>query len=106
MVCVTGGVAAMGLAVLLQPGAVVVGVSGVIFAIAGWAVLRDVHRSRALGTAAWGMLPAGVIYTLLAPNVSIGAHLGGLLVGLGFGFASGRRMVYGEATPRRAAPPA
>ena len=59
---------------LLQPGAVVVGVSGVIFAIAGWAVLRDVHRSRALGTAAWGMLPAGVIYTLLAPNVSIGAH--------------------------------
>ena len=77
----------MGLAVLIQPGAVVVGVSGVIFAIAGWAVLRDPHRSRGLGTAAWAVLPAGVIYTVLGPNISIGAHLGGLLVGLAFGFA-------------------
>jgi membrane associated rhomboid family serine protease len=42
------------------------------------------HRSRALGAAAWGMLPVGVIYTLLPPNVSIGAHVGGLLVGYAF----------------------
>jgi membrane associated rhomboid family serine protease len=91
LLCVTGGVAAMGLAVLLQPGAVVVGVSGVIFAIAGSAVLRDPHRSRALGAAAWGILPVGVIYTLLAPKISIGAHVGGLLVGLAFGYAFRRR---------------
>jgi membrane associated rhomboid family serine protease len=90
--CITGGVAAMGLAVLLEPDAVVVGVSGVIFAIAGWAVLRDPHRSRALGTAAWGMLPVGVIYTLLAPNISIGAHVGGLLVGLACGYTFEHRL--------------
>jgi membrane associated rhomboid family serine protease len=92
LLCVTGAVAAMGLAVLLQPGAVVVGVSGVIFAIAGCAVLRDLHRSRALGAAAWGMLTVGVIYTLLGPNVAIGAHAGGLLVGLAFGYALERRL--------------
>jgi membrane associated rhomboid family serine protease len=92
LLCVTGGVAAMGLAVLLQPGPVVVGVSGVIFAIAGWAVLRDPHRSRALGTAAWGMLPVGVIYTLLAPNISVGAHVGGLLVGLACGYIFEHRL--------------
>jgi membrane associated rhomboid family serine protease len=91
LLCVTGGIAAMGLAVLLQPGTVVVGVSGVIFAIAGSAVLRDPYRSRPLGLAAWGMLPVGVIYTLLGPNVSIGAHVGGLLVGLAFGYAFERR---------------
>jgi membrane associated rhomboid family serine protease len=91
LVCVTGGVVAMGLGVLLQPAAVNVGVSGVIFAVAGWALLRDPHRSRALGAAAWGLLPAGVIYTLLAPNISIGGHVGGLLVGLAFGYAFERR---------------
>lgn len=91
LLCVTGGVASMGLAVLFQPDAVTVGVSGVVFAIAGWAVLRDPHRSRALGAAAWGVLPAGVIYTLLGPNVSIGGHVGGLLVGLAFGYAFERR---------------
>ena len=101
LLCVTGGVAAMALAVLLQPGAVVVGVSGVIFAIAGSAVLRDPHRSRALGAAAWGILPVGVIYTLLAPNISIGAHVGGLLVGLAFGYAFERRVAGGNRPAMR-----
>jgi membrane associated rhomboid family serine protease len=77
--------------VLLQPGPVVVGVSGVIFAVAGWAVLRDVHRTRALGTVAWSMLPVGIVYTFLAPRVSIGAHVGGLLAGLALGYAFERR---------------
>ena len=103
VLCVTAGVAAMGLAVLLQPGAVVVGVSGVIFAIAGWAVLRDTHRSRALGVAAWGMLPVGVIYTALGPNVSIGAHVGGLLVGLAFGYAFERRLADADRPAMRSA---
>jgi membrane associated rhomboid family serine protease len=91
LVCLVSGAAAMGFAVLLQPGPVVVGVSGVIFAVAGWAVLRDVHRTRALGTVAWSMLPVGIVYTFLAPRVSIGAHVGGLLAGLALGYAFERR---------------
>ena len=77
----------MGLAVLIRPGAVVVGISGVIFAVAGLAVVRDPHRTRALGAVAWSIVPVGVVYTLLTPTVSIGAHLGGLLAGLGLGYA-------------------
>jgi len=85
--CLAGGIAAMGLAVLIQPRAVVVGISGVIFAVAGLAVVRDPHRTRALGAVAWSIVPVGVVYTLLTPTVSIGAHLGGLLAGLGLGYA-------------------
>jgi membrane associated rhomboid family serine protease len=87
--CVVSGIAAMACAVLLQIGAGTVGISGVIFAIAGWAVVRDTHRTRALGAVAWGTLPVGVIYTFLTPGTSIGAHLGGLLAGLGFGRLAG-----------------
>ena len=99
LLCLIGGAAAMGVAVLLQPGAVVVGLSGVVFAIAGWAVLRDIHRTRALGTVAWSMLPVGIVYTFLAPRVNIGAHLGGLLAGLALGYALER----GTASARSAA---
>jgi len=81
------GVCAMGLAVLMNPRAVIVGVSGVIFAVAAWGVLRDTHRTRGLGTVAWGMLPAGVIYTFFIPGTSIGGHLGGFLAGLAVGRA-------------------
>jgi len=87
LLCLVGGVAAMGCAVLLQIGAAVVGISGVIFALGGWAVLRDTHRTRALGAVAWGVLPVGVIYTFLTPGISIGAHLGGLAAGLALGWA-------------------
>jgi membrane associated rhomboid family serine protease len=90
LLCLASAIAAMGVAVLLS-GAVVVGISGVIFAGAAWAVLRDAHRTRALGHAAWAMLPAGVIYTFLAPRISIGAHVGGLLAGLALGYAFERR---------------
>jgi membrane associated rhomboid family serine protease len=53
--------------------------------------VRDAHRTRALGAVAWATLPVGVIYTFLTPGISIGAHLGGLLAGLGFGWAMERR---------------
>jgi membrane associated rhomboid family serine protease len=89
--CLVGGVAAMAGAVLLQIGAGTVGISGVIFAVSGWAVIRDTHRTRVLGGVAWATLPVGVIYTFLTPGISIGAHLGGLLAGLGFGRAMERR---------------
>jgi membrane associated rhomboid family serine protease len=83
--CLVGGLASMSLAVLVG-GAVVVGVSGVVYAVAAWALLRDVHRTRGLGFVAWAVLPIGVVYTFLVPGVSIGAHLGGLLAGLGLGY--------------------
>jgi membrane associated rhomboid family serine protease len=85
--CLVGGLAAAVLGVLLASGAVGVGVSGVIFGIAGWAVLRDTHRTRALGIAAWATLPVGLIYTFLTPGTSIGAHVGGLIAGLAVGRA-------------------
>ena len=87
VVCVVSGVAAMGLAVLIQPGSVTVGISGVVFAISAWAVMRDTHRTRTLGVVAWATLPIGLIYTFLTPGISIGAHVGGLLAGLAFGYA-------------------
>jgi membrane associated rhomboid family serine protease len=87
LACLAGGIAAMGLAVLVPQGSVVVGASGIVFAISGWAVLRDTHRTRALGAIAWATLPVGLIYTFLTPHVSIGAHLGGLLGGLAVGYA-------------------
>jgi membrane associated rhomboid family serine protease len=90
-VCAVSGVAAMGLSVALS-GAVVIGLSGVIFAISGWAVLRDTHRTRMLGIVAWATLPLAVIYTFLTPHVSIGAHLGGLLAGLAAGYVFEREM--------------
>ncbi len=89
-VCLVSGIAAMGLAVLLS-GAPVVGLSGVIFAIAGWAVMRDAHRTRLLGVVAWAGLPLSFIYTFFTPHVSVGAHVGGLAVGLAAGYAFERR---------------
>jgi rhomboid protease GluP len=89
-VCLVSGIAAMVLAVL-QSGAPVVGLSGVIFAIAGWAVMRDTHRTRLLGVVAWAGLPISFIYTFFTPHVSIGAHVGGLAVGLAAGYAFERR---------------
>lgn len=80
-----GGLASMGLAVVLAPQHVTVGVSGIVFALLTWGVVRDRHRTRALGTFAWSTLPIGVIYTFLSPGTSIGGHLGGLLAGLALG---------------------
>lgn len=89
--CVIAGVAAIGAAVLVQGDTGVVGLSGVIFAVAGWAVVRDRYGTRPLGTIGWSMLPAGLVYTFLVPNVSIACHLGGLLAGVVLGWAFERR---------------
>ena len=85
VLCLVAGIASMSFGVLLQIGAGVVGVSGVVYGIAAWAVVRDLHRTRALGIVAWSILPIGIIYTFLVPGISIGAHIGGLLVGLALG---------------------
>jgi membrane associated rhomboid family serine protease len=62
-------------------------VSGVIFAIIGWSVVRDRLSTRALGSAGWRALVAGLVYTFLVPHVSIGGHLGGLAAGLALAWA-------------------
>jgi membrane associated rhomboid family serine protease len=85
VLCLVAGVASMGLGVLLQIGAGVVGVSGVVYGIAAWALVRDLHRTRALGIVAWSILPIGIVYTFLVPGISIGGHIGGLLAGLAIG---------------------
>jgi membrane associated rhomboid family serine protease len=87
VMCVAAGLASIGLAVLIQPGSVTVGLSGVVFAALAWGVLKDLHRTRALGVVAWSMLPIGVIYTFLSPGTSIGGHLGGLAAGLLLGWS-------------------
>ena len=86
----TYGAAAMGLAVVLQPNTVTVGVSGIIFGIAGCALVRDLHRTRPLGAVAWSIVPVGLIYTFLVPHLSVGAHVGGLAAGLLLGLVMER----------------
>jgi hypothetical protein len=51
LLCAASAVSATSHAVLIQLNAVVVGVSGVLFAVAGWAVVRDSRRKRALAAA-------------------------------------------------------
>jgi rhomboid protease GluP len=68
--------------VLMHPGGVTVGVSGVIFALVGWALVRDKHRTRALGAIAWPSIVVGLVYTFFTPGTSIGGHLGGLIAGV------------------------
>ena len=85
LLCLVAAVASTGVHVLLS-GAVVVGVSGVVYAIAAWAVLRDVHRTRGLGVVAWSVLPIGIAYTFLMPGVSIGGHVGGLMAGFALAY--------------------
>jgi membrane associated rhomboid family serine protease len=102
LLCLVAGVASTSLGVLLQLGAGVVGVSGIVYAIAAWALLRDVHRTRMLGVMAWGTVPAGVIYTFLVPGVSIGGHLGGLAAGFALAYLFERgpaRQPIGVRTP-------
>lgn len=82
MLVLVGGVVAMGAATALQGDAVTVGVSGIVLALLGWALRRDPHRTRSLGTVAWSILPVALLSTLLAPGTSLGAHAGGLAVGL------------------------
>jgi membrane associated rhomboid family serine protease len=106
LLCLAGALAATGAAVLVQPHTEVVGVSGVIFALLGWAVMRDRLRTRALGAVAWGTLIPGIVYTLLVPYVSIGAHLGGLAAGLVLGGAFEHRESGRMAGEGRGASPA
>jgi membrane associated rhomboid family serine protease len=104
LLCVVGGLAATGVAILIRPHTEVVGVSGVIFAMLGWAVVRDRLRTRALGAVAWGTLVPGVIYTFLLPHVSIGAHAGGLAAGVVLGRLFERRLRAGDRAPAAGTP--
>ena len=90
VLCVVAGVASIGLAVVVQPDSVTVGLSGIVFAALACGLVRDVHRTRALGLVAWAMLPIGVIYTFLSPGTSVGGHLGGVVAGLLLGWYTAR----------------
>jgi membrane associated rhomboid family serine protease len=74
-------------ALLLNPYATTVGASGAIFGIMGAAAALQVRR----GLSVWssglgGLLAINLVFTFLVPGISIGSHLGGLLIGFVTGF--------------------
>ena len=82
LVAVVSAAASSACSALIHAGGVTVGVSGVVFALVGWALVRDPHRTRALGALAWPFIVVGLVYTFLTPGTSIGGHLGGLIAGV------------------------
>jgi len=69
-------------ALLLSPDALTVGASGAIFGLMGAAIV--VMRSRGINPMESGLgmwLGISLVFTLLAPNISVGGHLGGLAGG-------------------------
>lgn len=84
-------------ALLLQPGSVSAGASGVGFALMGCAVAADPRARTAAGTIARQLLVANLVLTFVIPGISIGGHLGGLLAGLLIGGACWSRRASQEA---------
>jgi membrane associated rhomboid family serine protease len=82
LLAVVSAAASSACAALIHAGGVTVGISGVVFALIGWALVRDRHRTRALGAIAWPSIIVGLVYTFLSPGTSIGGHVGGLIAGV------------------------
>jgi len=75
---------------LLAPHQPTVGASGAVFGLMGAMVVAQ----RALGIDPWqsgigSLVAINLVFTFLVPNISIGGHLGGLLLGEGEGFPTG-----------------
>ena len=83
LLAVVSAAASSACSALIHAGGVTVGISGVVFALIGWALVRDRHRTRALGAIAWPSIIVGLVYTFLSPGTSIGGHFGGLIAGVG-----------------------
>lgn len=82
LLAIVSAAASSACSALIHAGGVTVGVSGIVFALVGWALVRDPHRTRALGALAWPFIVVGLVYTFLTPGTSIGGHLGGLVAGV------------------------
>ncbi len=70
-------------AVVLSPGALTAGASGAVFGLAGAATLGLSRRGVPFAATGWGpMLLLNLVITFSIPGISIGGHVGGLVVGL------------------------
>lgn len=89
-------VAAAAAALVVNPGTVTVGASGVAFGLVGAALAIDPRGRTAAGQIARPLAVVNVIGTFIVPGISIAGHLGGLVAGLAVGLAGWRR----RATPQ------
>ena len=69
-------------ALLLSPDALTAGASGALFGLTGAAACAMWRRGASLGQIPWlPIIVVDLLYTLAMPGISIGGHLGGLVVG-------------------------
>jgi membrane associated rhomboid family serine protease len=68
-------------ALLWSPTTPTLGASGAIFGILGAALILERQRTYVLGGQAVGLLVVNLVFTFAIPNISIGAHVGGLAGG-------------------------
>jgi membrane associated rhomboid family serine protease len=79
-----------GALLLTDPARPTVGASGAIFGILGAALVFERQRNYVLGGSALSIIVLNLVFTLTWPNVSIGAHIGGLVGGALCGLALSR----------------
>ena len=74
-------------AVLLSPNALTGGASGAVFGLMGAAAVALIHRGvNPMHTGIGTTLVLNLLITFAIPGVSVGGHLGGVIVGAGVGY--------------------
>jgi membrane associated rhomboid family serine protease len=74
-------------ATLLSPGALTAGASGAVFGLAAAATVALSRRGVPFANTGWGpVLVVNLVFTFAVSGISIGGHVGGLLVGATLGF--------------------
>src|SRR5919205_1497709 len=75
------GLAGSAGALVASPGTPTVGASGAIFGILGAGLVLERQRDYVFGGSALGIIVINLVLTISIPNISIGAHIGGLIGG-------------------------
>ncbi len=74
-------------ALLLSPNALTGGASGAVFGLMGAAAVALMHRGvNPMSTGIGSTLVVNLLITFAIPGISIGGHLGGVIVGAGVGY--------------------